>query len=172
MKSVLISIQPKWCGLIARGNKTAEIRKTKPNAKELFKVYIYCTQGKPNNPHDVLEIHSADGKIRKGNGMVIGEFICGGIIPLFNIATDDWQYLQGNTHEFHKQVVTNCACLTEKELHEYSNGKNCYAWEIESLIIYDEPKYLSDFKVRVTNKIWSFTKKIERPPQSWCYVED
>ena len=30
MKSVLISIQPKWCELIANGGKTIEVRKTKP----------------------------------------------------------------------------------------------------------------------------------------------
>ena len=30
MKSVLISIQPKWCELIASGQKTVEVRKSKP----------------------------------------------------------------------------------------------------------------------------------------------
>ena len=46
MKSVLISIQPKWCELIASGKKTVEVRKTKPKLETPFKVYIYCTQGK------------------------------------------------------------------------------------------------------------------------------
>ena len=30
MKSVLISIHPKWCELIASGKKTIEVRKTRP----------------------------------------------------------------------------------------------------------------------------------------------
>lgn len=30
MKSVLISIKPKWCELIANGKKTIEVRKTRP----------------------------------------------------------------------------------------------------------------------------------------------
>jgi hypothetical protein len=30
MKSVLISISPKWCKLIAQGKKTIEVRKTRP----------------------------------------------------------------------------------------------------------------------------------------------
>ena len=30
MREVLISIQPKWCELIASGKKTVEVRKTKP----------------------------------------------------------------------------------------------------------------------------------------------
>ena len=46
MKAVLISIQPKWCELIANGKKTVEVRKTKPKIDVPFKCYIYCTQGK------------------------------------------------------------------------------------------------------------------------------
>lgn len=30
MNSVMISIKPEWCALIASGEKTAEVRKTKP----------------------------------------------------------------------------------------------------------------------------------------------
>ena len=44
MKSVLISIQPKWCDLIVRGEKTLEVRKTRPKLETPFKVYIYCTK--------------------------------------------------------------------------------------------------------------------------------
>ena len=45
MKSVLISIKPKWVEKIASGEKTIEVRKTAP--KEVpFKAYIYCTKGK------------------------------------------------------------------------------------------------------------------------------
>lgn len=43
MKSVLISIQQKWCDLIASGEKTLEVRKTRPKLETPFKVYIYCT---------------------------------------------------------------------------------------------------------------------------------
>ena len=46
MKSVLISIQPKWCELIASGEKTVEVRKTKPKIETPFKVYIYETKGR------------------------------------------------------------------------------------------------------------------------------
>ena len=45
MKSVLISIRPKWVEKIANGQKTIEVRKTAP--KEVpFKGYIYCTKDK------------------------------------------------------------------------------------------------------------------------------
>lgn len=42
-KSVLISIRPKWCELIASGEKTIEVRKTRPKLETPFKCYIYCT---------------------------------------------------------------------------------------------------------------------------------
>lgn len=46
MKSVLISIQPKWVEKIASGEKTIEVRKTKPNIGIPFKCYIYETKAK------------------------------------------------------------------------------------------------------------------------------
>jgi len=42
-EAVLISVQSKWCELIANGKKTIEVRKTKPRLKPPFKCYIYCT---------------------------------------------------------------------------------------------------------------------------------
>ena len=41
MKSVFLSIQPKWCELIESGRKTIEVRKTKPKIETPFKCYIY-----------------------------------------------------------------------------------------------------------------------------------
>lgn len=43
VKSVLISIRPKWCELISSGEKTVELRKTRPKLDVPFKCYIYCT---------------------------------------------------------------------------------------------------------------------------------
>ena len=86
MKSVLISIQPKWCELIASGKKMVEVRKTRPKIDTPFKCYIYCTQGK-----DVLAISRySDNQAflwnksdvdrynidMVRNGKVIGEFVC------------------------------------------------------------------------------------------------
>ncbi len=44
MKAVMLSIRPEWCEKILNGEKTVEIRKTKPKIETPFKVYIYCTQ--------------------------------------------------------------------------------------------------------------------------------
>ena len=44
MKSILMSIKPQWCELIASGKKTIEVRKTAPKETP-FRVYVYCTYG-------------------------------------------------------------------------------------------------------------------------------
>ena len=75
MKSVLISIQPKWCELISSGKKTVEVRKTKPKLEIPFKCYIYETQGRTETPFVDEDGHH----IFKGRGQVIGEFVCDSI---------------------------------------------------------------------------------------------
>lgn len=74
MKSIMLSIQPKWCELIASGKKTIEVRKTRPKLETPFKCYIYCTKSKEimfnvflNEPEKEVEYLS---------GKVIGEFVC------------------------------------------------------------------------------------------------
>ena len=61
------------------------------------------------------------------------------------------------------------ACLSIKEFDDYSKGQVAYAWHIENLIIFDKPKELSEFSTIVKpNKP---TYRLEKAPQSWCYVE-
>lgn len=43
-KAVLISIRPQWCEKIFNGQKTIEVRKTRPKMEPPFKCCIYCTQ--------------------------------------------------------------------------------------------------------------------------------
>lgn len=88
MKSVLISIQPHWCELIAAGDKTIEVRKTRPKMLAPFKVHIYCTAGTrkstfnvPISHEQILRHYAETGSMEClncpiGNGKVIGEFIC------------------------------------------------------------------------------------------------
>ena len=160
MKAVLMSIKPKWCHLIANGAKTVEVRKTKPKLGTPFKCYIYCTKKNTRNPHELLEYHTDDGKIRKMNGMVIGEFVCDQIYQ--------WSSANVEGLNISKDEITKMSCLTEDELfrYEYSSEpkEGClylfglYAWHISNLTIYKRPKEVS-------------TLGISRAPQSWCYVE-
>lgn len=194
MKSVLISIRPKWCEKIASGEKTIEVRKTRPKLQTPFRVYIYRTKG--TVPHII------NGKWvqMKVGGTVIGEFTCDriyGLAPL-NHAPDD---------------VEQQACLTREEIVRYLKGVG-YGWHISDLKIYDKPKELGDFWsynealhkrydaeidfccydaaneygealtdcgdayndilncYRCWNEWSGWRHRIKRPPQSWCYVEE
>ena len=169
MKSVLISIQPKWVEKIVKGEKTIEVRKSAP--KEVpFKAYIYETQGRTETPWVDEDGHF----IYKGRGQVIGEFICN------NASELDYVYYWNNGYEFE-------TCLTYRQVADYGKGKTLYGWHISELKIYDRPRELSEFSrpcsyggLCFSCKRTSFKKdgnllcntKITRPPQSWCYVEE
>ena len=57
-KAVLISIRPEWCEKIMTGQKTIEVRKTRPKMDPPFKCYIYCTK-----PEEKLLAIMKDGEI-------------------------------------------------------------------------------------------------------------
>lgn len=170
MKSILISIQPKWCELIASGKKTIEVRKTRPKIETPFKCYIYMTATKERCMfwEYITAYQNSNGDILDGSQKVIGEFVCNGIMRPNN-----------NLSRMAKE-----SCLTEKELFEYSKGKTLYGWRISDLKIYDKPKKLGEFKqynrkCKYEDLGFAIPKckdcadcKITRAPQSWCYVEE
>ena len=194
MKAVLISIQPKWCELIASGKKTVEVRKTKPKLETPFKCYIYCTS---SNVHECLMQNEGGVKLiyacnyktaipcggHIANGKVIGEFVCNCMTGLK--ADNMVQAYYNNTKD---------TCLTDEEIKRYANGKKLYYWHISDLVIYDKPRELSEFyreceyekdcgscpHLFVENtpscyETWCELDgkiPITRPPQSWCYVEE
>ena len=217
-KAVTLSIHPKWCEKICRGEKTVEVRKNRPKLETPFKCYIYCTkdtkmQWWTGSRYSYADDHSHNTFDKCGNGKVIGEFVCDCVTPLCNICTDNWKRLTGGLHRIEKEIV-NQACLTEAQLQTYAVGKNCFAWHISNLKIYDTPKELNEFWVYnealhkrheagtdfccydATNeygealtdcgdayneilncyRCWSewsgWCHRINRPPQSWCYVEE
>lgn len=152
-KSILMSIRPKWSELIASGKKTIEIRKTKPKLETPFKVYIYQTKQS--------WIYSIYSRIAEWQGKVIGEFLCANI--------DNHTLINLIVEEDAIDTLTG-SCLTKDEVLNYlgyKKGTNIYhskhydfyGWHISDLKIYDRPKKLSEFG-------------LERPPQSWCYVEE
>lgn len=151
MKAVLISIRPKWCELIASGKKTIEVRKTAPKIETPFRCYIYQTLPK-------------HGYLNKRDGFVIGEFVCDHITEI---------HLTDEGYDFDVPKMT---CLKYEEMEAYLGRKNGYGWHISDLVIYDEPKNLSDLRLYNTSAIIEHglpmpTHEIRKPPQSWCYVE-
>lgn len=183
MKSVLISIKPKWCELIASGKKTVEVRKTKPKLETPFKVYIYCTKDKWQHlvqmPDKSYRIYNGKeyGKYDKSlifdgeaNETVIGEFVCDGIIPI------SIEYSNPDSRIALKEFPYTC--LTDKQIIDYlGNGNQGYGWHISNLLIYDKPKALSEFRSYNTRAYFDEkiglpmpTHEITRPFQSWGYV--
>lgn len=144
-KAVLISINPKWCGLIANGTKTVEVRKTRPKIETPFKAYIYFTKSKDYH-YWIGRRHPYADDI-DANGKVIGEFICDWITSLK--ADSTIQAVYNASHN---------TCLTAEQIMQYANGGKLYYWHISNLKIYDKPRAISEFGLK-------------RAPQSWCYVE-
>ncbi len=193
MKSVLISIHPKWCELIASGEKTIEVRKTRPMIETPFRCYIYETKARSDMPTFVDE----DGHVLyTGRGQVIGEFVCDDIKTYY---ADDFvgaEDLDGTIITEPKDGVfaywipeEKETCLPYGEILAYGNGKTLYGWHISDLKIYDKPKELGNFwkadkcpyatESGCTYKYHCFRagqtqrcgETLTRPPQSWCYVE-
>ena len=178
-KAIILSIRPQWCQKIASGEKTIEVRKTKPKLETPFKAYIYCTMPDAKDPHNILELHGADGKIRKANGKVIGEFTCDAItrVNICGFWGDSGKQLDNRLKE---------TCLTTEEFCKYLGENVGYGWHISDLLIYDQPRELTEFR-RACPSSWycescamyranngtcgNESLYIKRPPQSWCYVE-
>ena len=182
-KAVMLSIRPKWVEKIANGEKTIEVRKTKPKLDTPFKCYIYCTLQGSN---EIIRVdHGRDvakwnrGKWADRKGKVIGEFTCDRI---FSINVFDNGSIQNWLFEHMER-----SCLTYEELADYiGNGKTGYGWHISDLLIYDQPRELTAFRRACPNSwycescamYWenngtcgNESLYIKRPPQSWCYVE-
>ena len=163
MKSVLISIKPQWCELIASGKKTIEVRKTRPKLETPFKVYIYETK----TPLRWNKAHN--GIIGGEGGFVIGEFVCDYVT--MTCGRRLYALVGPWSKRVHRDTtLPEDACLSIDEIIDYAGGKNksVYGWHIYDLEIYDEPKKLGDFVLANTQHYCH----LQRAPQSWCYVEE
>lgn len=192
MKSVLISIQPKWCELIRTllgyenrrplYKKRLDLRKSAPK-KTPFRAYIYETQGRTETPWIDEDGH----EIFKGRGQVIGEFICDYVVRHCEMANAD--------------LAEEMSCVPREDILKYSNGKEVFGLHITDLVIYKQPKELREFIVpsnvgccnegncrgcRWFDRGNGFNveddcnapfctdeyKPLRKAPQSWCYVEE
>lgn len=197
MKSILMSIKPKWVEKIASGEKTVEVRKTVPKCETPFKVYMYCTNPKletvqiikkgesiygdmlhtEETPLFIKTYSDADEALYSmfKSGKVVGEFVCDEVENI-DIPYPAWD-------KSYLNPVLDKSRLTYKELHDYGgSGKRVFGLHISDLKIYDKPKALSEFwTIKCNNRKTSCgecdykpncIKDIDRPPQSWCYVKE
>ena len=192
MKAVLLSICPNWCKLIWGGMKTVEVRKTRPKLETPFKAYIYCTG------HDGWIIKSPKAGVQKMDSRVIGEFICDDIRrigPEYCVVKEDIESAIAGSCLSIKQVKEYAGWDIGMN---YADMKDLYGWHISDLKIYDKPRELNEFShfgffgmngtgvcgnegckyyEPSSNYMEPPTCAIDgcflnRPPQSWCYVED
>lgn len=191
-KAVLISIRPEWVQKIGEGEKTIEVRRTRPKLQPPFKCYIYCTLPRKNKSHVMFLSICDDGEIREMNGKVVGEFVCDQItwlthtgftgFPGNKLVAIKSYYMVNNSFDF------SDSCLTIDQIEKYLDGGDGYAWHISDLKIYETPKELTEF--HTWKKCKSCSKSgyestaciydencmvpaaITKAPQSWCYVEE
>lgn len=150
-KAVLFSIKPKPCGEIISEIKGVEVRKRIPKLSVPFTAYIYETKGrKITTP--------AGGVLHEGRGKVIGEFVCKRIDKIGKRGIDnnfDYCYLSlnkfGNDDVEIEITDIKKSCISKDDLNKYgADVPHLYALHISDLVIYEEPKDLSEFE-----KSWS-----------------
>ena len=144
---ILMSIKPEWCKKIVTGEKTIEVRKTKPEQIRLpFPVYVYATFG-------------GEDWFRFGDhmsGHVIGRFICDDI-KRYDIPYPAWK-------EETDQELIRKSCVKYAKLHMYAGDQGfVYGWNIKDFEIYDSPIPVGYF---LDSKGMNF----KRAPQSWGYA--
>lgn len=168
-KAVMLSVRPKWCEKIFSGEKTIEVRKTRPKMNTPFKCYIYCTLQGCNEffrvglGGDVAKWNRGKWADRKGK--VIGEFTCDAItrVNICGFWNDSGKQLDNRLKE---------TCLTSEEFCNYLGENVGYGWHISDLRIYDAPRELREFTGLRNTRFGAAPYDIKRPPQSWCYVEE
>lgn len=192
MKSIMISIKPKWCAKIMNGEKTIEVRKNKALANAIRKlideygfadIYVYCTKDKDILYENVLtnnfylNLHNPAVGVEKRNGKVLFKFRC------YNVEEIDDCVDVLSTKSLDCLKLLQKSCLKYEELHAYlpsredDNPRGC-AIHISDLEIFDRPKELSEFKQPRDSygKVnWNtneyYFMDLTKAPQNFCYVE-
>lgn len=195
MKEIVRSVKPYWFYLICEGNKKAEIGKSRPKAEDWNKVvHLYCSQDKKSFnriPQAYRE------KYKKYLGKVGARFI-GNKIEDFHC------FILNPQNHYEQQKIDDIlkiTCLSSEELHNYldeMDGQDLFSvWHISKLMVYDEPRKLSEFtrfcdgvggNIGCRGCKYYYVENnestglyeecgcnnsipITRPPQSWGYVE-
>lgn len=191
MKSILISIKPKWVAKILNGEKTIEIRKTAPKCDLPVDVCIYCTE-----PHakEVLSLFVTeirpyvDGRAcefieRKRvdnpnmrwsicNGKVVAKFTLREVEKIDFISEIKYEgdALKGNVLKYNEEIrkhnrICKEACMMPFEVVRYLDTKCLGSDNPSGMIGY--VWHISDLVIFDEPKTLS-----KHPPQSWCYVEE
>lgn len=164
MKTIMISVKPRYAEQIMNGKKTIEVRKF--YIEPPFKVVNYVTKAKFHGTGIVFcysdnELYRLpDGQIKCGDSIELmvcspkdysaDNFLNGKVAFEYVVNRVDINLIYKDLYnEMYLATIGELeqACLTQKEIREYGKGKPLYAWYISDLKIYDKPKELSDFYV-------------------------
>ena len=194
-KVIIMSEQPKWLVKILNGDKTIDIRKTKPKCELPIDVYLYCTKGTLyfDSYENEWQTSKVDRRLLNPNlhhrsGKVIAKFTLKKVDEIFNILFGYGMYKKPQKY---LDEVMEKSCMSNNQLEKYLNKKNGYAWHIDNLIIFDKPMELSEFYgvihypkgQFITPNICDYGEgyeedkkqclksfKVNKAPQSWQYV--
>lgn len=185
-KAVMISIRPKWCDKIASGEKTIEVRKTKPKLQTPFKCYIYCTRDKHlafmqnQTGTNLIACMDVDAAIPVGgaigNGKVIGDFTCDWI-KSFDSAYSEWAYAvapSGSVMPMHEtkalELCQKDGCLSDDDVLSYFGDEDwkAYFWHIADLRIYDTPRELGELTQTCPNSSYCESCAMYRENDGTC----
>ena len=104
--------------------------------------------------------------------MVVGEFICDDIRrigPEYCVVKEDIESAISGSLLTVPQVKDYAGW---KSGMSYADLKDLYGWHISNLKIYDKPRELRAFTGLLNTRFGVRPVEAQRPPQSWCYVED
>lgn len=117
-------------------------------------------------------------RLARKKGRVIGEFTCKKITGLTHVGeTGSWEpaslyVMAPGSYYKPADELLEAACMSKETAEKYLKGRDGCGWHISDLKIYDRPRPLSDFTRLRATKFGYEPVDIERPPQSWFYVED
>ena len=172
MKSILISVKPKWAELEMNGKKLIEVRKN--YIEPPFKVFNYVTKSGNdslvfstdyedvawNKPYIDKE-HNRVWTMLHGNylkklckdkmlnGKVAFEYVVNKVDTIINNCNGFC--IKGEDIAYTNRIA-NQSCLQFPDLRDYLKDKDGYGWHISDLKIYDKPKELTQFKKRCNRK--------------------
>ena len=190
-KSILISIKPQYVEKILNREKIYEIRRTIPKEwKEYLegktsikpapsKWYIYCTKpSKCGVTSDELVWKTKD-KVKMCDGFEFWgddcETLNGRVVAEFTLKNISYWQPYWTPEVMHICDISEKSCVSIEDLMKYCGEEIIYALHIEDLKIYDKPKELSEFSSiskKMKGKESRFTSHLlQRPPQSWMFVE-
>jgi hypothetical protein len=197
MRDVLISLKPYYYYLIGENIKKVEVRKSYPKAEDWSRnSWFYMSRDEKSFAKIPKEFQE---KYRKHFGKVGMRFVCPKISHWW------WSSYDGDFNDGGEYNITDeelkATCLNYSEFETYGDTKILHGLVITDLVVYDEPRELSEFYAEgdcdcmnckkcywfdrgngynVENdcnlaykcvELHKSFKPIIRPPQSWCYIE-